>query len=94
MYDEIYPLPTCDDRLIWDPWFGVYRFLTFSLTDELGLFPLLKKEPLTAEQISEKLCLGQRATEAMLGVLASVGLLVKRDGKFYLTQESENYLLP
>jgi hypothetical protein len=38
--------------------------------------------------------LGPRATEAMLGVLASLCFLAKRDGRFYLTPESENYLLP
>jgi hypothetical protein len=89
------PLPTCDDRLIWDLWLGVYKFPTLTVADELGLFPLLKKEgPLALREISAKFSLGPRATEAMLGVLSSIGFLVKRDGKFYLTQETENFLLP
>ncbi|HZW54850.1 MAG TPA: methyltransferase [Nitrososphaerales archaeon] len=86
--------PTCDDRSIWSAWLGVYSFPTLAVADEIGLFPLLKKEPLTAGQVSEKMSLGPRATEAMLGVLASIGFLMKRDEKFHTTPESENYLLP
>ena len=89
-----FSLPTCDDTSIWSAWLGVYGFPTLAVADELGLFPLLKKEPLTAEQVSEKMSLGPRATEAMLGVLASMGFLEKRNEKFHTTPESENYLLP
>jgi hypothetical protein len=87
-------LPTRDDKPIWDVWMSVFHFPTLAVADEIGLFPMLEKAPLTADEVAKNLSLGARATEALLGVLASLGFLVLRKGRFYNTEVSENYLLP
>lgn len=83
-----------DDKLIWDTWMSMFHFPTLTVALEIGLFPLLKEVPLTASEVANKLSLGARATEALLGVMASLGYLVQLDEKFSLTEVSRNFLLP
>lgn len=87
-------LQTCDDRLVWDTWMSMFHFPTLTVADELGLFSLLNKAPATANDVAKNLCLGARATEALLGVMTSIGYLVQQNGKFNLTEVSRNFLLP
>jgi O-methyltransferase/methyltransferase family protein len=86
--------PTCEDRLIWDVERSAFHFPTLAAADELGLFPLLDADPMTAPQVSQALSLGPRATEALLGVLTSLGFLIQSHGHFGLTEVSRTYLLP
>ncbi|HAX77722.1 MAG TPA: ubiquinone/menaquinone biosynthesis protein [Cyanobacteria bacterium UBA11162] len=94
-HKNLYPeIPTCDDRLLWDTWLSMFHFPTLTVADELGLFSLLDQAPAKAEDIGKKLSLGARATEALLGVMTSLGYLVQLNGKFHLTEVSRNFLLP
>ncbi|NET60845.1 MAG: methyltransferase domain-containing protein [Symploca sp. SIO2E6] len=85
---------TCDDKLLWDTWLSMFHFPTLTVADELGLFPLLDQAPATAQEVASNLSLGSRATESLLGVMASLGYLVQLNGKFHLTQVSQTFLLP
>jgi hypothetical protein len=87
-------LPTCDDKLVWDVWMSVYHFPTLTVADDVGLFPLLERAPATAEEVAQSLSLGPRAVESLLGVMTSLGFLVQRQGRFYLTDVTRNFLLP
>jgi hypothetical protein len=87
-------MPSCDDRLIWDTFLSIYHLPTLVAADDLGLFSLLKRKPATADEIAEGLSLGPRATEALLGVMTSLGFLVQQAGRFCLTAVSRNFLLP
>ncbi|NJR76740.1 MAG: methyltransferase domain-containing protein [Scytonema sp. CRU_2_7] len=89
-----FPSATCDDRLLWDTWMSIFHFPTLTVADELGLFPLLEKSPATAAEVAKSLCLGNRSTEALLGVMTSLGYLVQHSGTFYITDVSRNFLLP
>lgn len=73
---------------------SIFYLPTLTVADELGLFSLIKKRPSTAEEVARSLSLGMRATEALLGVLASLGFLVKYQGRFYIADVSQNFLLP
>lgn len=86
--------PTCDYSLILELMTAYYHFPTLIVANDLGLFPFLADGPKTEEVIREHLGLGERASEAMLGILAALGFLLKRQGAFYLTEVSRNYLLP
>ncbi len=86
--------PTCEDRLIWDVERSAFHFPTLAAADELGLFPLLHADHMTATQVAQALSLGPRATEALLGVLTSLGFLTQSQGTFGLTEVSRTYLLP
>lgn len=87
-------LPPVDDRRLWEVWMSMYHFPTLTAADDLGLFPLLDREPLTAEEVATALGLSARATEALLGVLTALGLLVQRGGRFHLEAVTRHYLLP
>ncbi|WP_240041642.1 MULTISPECIES: acetylserotonin O-methyltransferase [Okeania] len=92
--DQELEILTCDDKPLWDTWLSMFHFPTLTVADELGLFSLLDKKPATAEEVATNLSLGSRATEALLGVMTSLGYLVQFKGKFHLTQVSQNFLLP
>ena len=87
-------LPSGDDKRMWEVWLSYYHFPTLTVADELGLFPLLEKAPLSAAEIANALKLSPRATEALVGIVAALGFLVQHDGRFHLTDTARNFLLP
>lgn len=86
--------PTCSDRLIWDICESFNYLPTVVAMDELDLFSFLAKRPSTGEEIAKSFTLEPYATEAVLGILSSIGLLIKLNGHFHITEETRNYLLP
>jgi len=88
------PLPSCDDRRIWEVWMSLYHFPTLTVADDLGVFPLLDRAPATAEEVATSLSLSPRATEALLGVLSGLGFLTQNDRRFFITEVTRNFLLP
>jgi O-methyltransferase domain len=92
-YRDIEP-PTCDDTLIWDTFFSVWRYPLLLVADEFGLFKALDGAPKTADQVQQALSLGPRAAEVMLGILTASGFLAHRGGQFHLTDTAKNFLLP
>lgn len=93
-HNQLMPIPTCDDRLLWETWMSMFHFPTLTVADELGLFPFLEKSPATATEVAQNLDLRSRSTEALLGVMVSLGYLVQQNGKFSITEVSRNFLLP
>jgi len=87
-------LPTCSDRVLWDVWMSTCHLSAITVADELGLFSLLEKKPMTAEEIVKTCSLKMGTTEAFLGILTSLGFLVQHQGRFYITEVSRNFLLP
>ena len=87
-------LPSCDDKRIWDVWMQAYQFPTLCVADDLGLFPLLEKSPMTSDEVATALRLSARATEALVGVLSGLGFLARIDGRFTITEVTRNFLLP
>lgn len=73
---------------------STFHFPTLTVADEVGLFSLLAQQPMAAETVAKSLSLGIRSTEALLGVITSLGYLVQQDGIFSLTNVSRNFLLP
>jgi SAM-dependent methyltransferase len=59
---------------------------------DLDLFTLMAADPLTAEQIAERIDADRRALTILLDALTAMGLLVKRDGS-YQTEPSAARLL-
>jgi len=79
---------------MWDVWLSIFHFPTLAVADELGLFSYLNEQPATPVQVADRLALGARATEALLGVIQSLGFIARQDGKFRNTPVARNYLLP
>jgi len=86
--------PLCDDHLIWEIWASRYYLPTLVAADQIGLFPFLAQAPATVEEVVEGLSLGPLGAEAILNLMSSLGLLVQRQERFYLTDEARTYLLP
>ena len=87
-------LPTCDDKRIWDVWTSLFHLPALTVADELGLFTFLDKTPSTPAEVAAHFSLQKNPTQALLGVLVSLGVLVQHQNRFYLTEVSRNYLLP
>lgn len=87
------PAP-CSDAPIWDAWFAAFHGPTLAIADDLGVFEILNEQPLTSHELTARLGIELRATEAILGVLAGLGLLVLAEGKFHPTETGRTYLVP
>ncbi|GHO99889.1 methyltransferase [Reticulibacter mediterranei] len=86
--------PPSDDHLIWEVWLSSQHFSVLTVTEELGLFPLLARSPATAEEVAHSLTLALSSTQALLGILTSLGFLAQHQKHFHLTEVSRTYLLP
>jgi len=71
----------------------------FRLTDvlcagvELGVFEVLEKKPLAAEQVRQKLKTDRRGTEILLNSMAALDLLEKKNGAFRLSPLARRFLV-
>lgn len=86
-------LPSCDDKPLWDAFLSVWQLRAVGAADQLGLFDILRDGPADVTALSEKLALGPRATESLVGMVTAQNLLVQRDGRFHLTDVARNFLL-
>jgi cyclopropane fatty-acyl-phospholipid synthase-like methyltransferase len=94
MPSEPLELPSCDDRRLWDVWMSWYQFPALAAADDLGLFALLERGPLTRDEAAKALGLSPRSAEALLGVMTALGLLEQRDGRFLNAEVARNFLVP
>lgn len=91
---HIFPGPEVDDRLIYDIFWAKQARPVVGLSQEIGLLDLLAREPATIDQVASRLELSARAAEALIAVLAALGLLELRDrGRFAVTPVTREYLL-
>jgi acetylserotonin N-methyltransferase len=85
-------LPVVDDTCVWDAWLGMYRTPAISVALELEIFETLKT-PADTEMLVEKTGFSNRGLSALLGMLKSVKLLDRRDGKWQLNNAASAYML-
>jgi acetylserotonin N-methyltransferase len=85
--------PTADDRKLWDLHLSSFAAHALTVADELELFDSLAKQPATPQEVAQLLNINARAARALLGLLASTELLIQRDGRYYVTETAQNYLL-
>ena len=63
---------------------------TVAVAQHAGLFDMARGSPFTADRVASKLSITPRAAEAMVAVLASLGLAaVQGDGAFVLSEEAQ-----
>src|SRR5262249_10895139 len=86
-------IPRTDDRRVWDIVFGVYGFATILLAHKLKLFSLLANRPRSLPQVCEAFGIKRRPAEAILTAAVAVGFLELRNGQYFLTPLTEDYLL-
>ncbi|MBO0713701.1 MAG: hypothetical protein J2O39_01060 [Acidimicrobiales bacterium] len=88
------PMPASDARLLWESYLSPYWFPSLLVADDLGLITSLAEGPASAEELARRLDLNQRGVGAVLPMLASLGYLEARDGRYAITDTSRHYLLP
>ena len=86
-------LPTCNDTLLWDAWLSRAWLPTVTAADELGVFDSLAVAPADSDELATRLNLQPRAVHIVLPMLASLGLLVTREGRFDLSETARTYLI-
>ena len=86
-------MPTTDDRPVWDIWLSMYHLPAVTAAIELEVFESLADAPATHDELAQRLALSARATEIVLPLFASLGLLRPYDGRYQLADVARLYLL-
>lgn len=87
------PVPR-DDSAIWDSWLSVYRFPIVTVADAIGLFPVISANGLTTGALAAQLDVDARALGIHLGLLAALGFVERRDGRWRATAMARTWLHP
>ncbi|HTY93101.1 MAG TPA: methyltransferase [Steroidobacteraceae bacterium] len=85
---------TTDDRLVWDTWLAMYRLPVLTVADEIGTFVQLSGQSLTTDELATRLNVGARALGVHLGLLAALGFVERRAGRWRATAASRTWLHP
>lgn len=86
--------PTTNDRIVWDTWLTVHHLPVMTVADEMGTFAALSAEALTTGQLAAALGCNERALGIHLGLLAALGLIERRDGRWRAAAEARRWLHP
>jgi len=89
-----YQMPVVDDRAIWDLWLSQHHLPSITVADEIGLFTALEAGPRDTAALAEACDVEARALGIVLGLIAALGFIVRREGDWNLTSVSRTYLLP
>lgn len=87
-------LPSADGQVVWESFLSQTWFPAVIVGDQLGIFSALGAEPAGSEELAARRSLNPRAARAYLPLLASLGYLVVREGRYHLTDTAVHYLLP
>lgn len=88
-----YVPPTTDDRRIWDLWLAHTHQAAIVVADDAGIFTSLDETPGAPAELARRLDYDERAVGILTRLLASLGLIVPREGRLQLTDHGRLYLL-
>jgi acetylserotonin N-methyltransferase len=77
---------------MWDIWMSVHTLPSVRVADESGIFTSLNEEPASIPELAERMGFDRRALTALVRLLAAMGLLAARQGRYHLTELSHVYL--
>lgn len=83
-----------DDRIVWDSWLSLFHFPVVSVADEVGTFAAIAATAKTTSQIAAELQLNARALDVHLAMLASLGFVERREGRWRATAAARTWLHP
>jgi acetylserotonin N-methyltransferase len=86
--------PPVHDGLLWKIWLSRLHLPAVAVADELGLFAALARCPASVLSLAGQLEISSRGAEALLGVLAGLGLVRQLAGLFHITEMARAFLLP
>lgn len=83
-----------DDRIVWDTWLSLFQFPVVSVADEVGTFAAIADRGLSTDDLAAKLGVNARALKIHLGMLAALGFVERREGRWRATSATRTWLLP
>lgn len=86
--------PSSDARDIWEIYLSPTWLPALLAADELGILESIEEAPGSAGELAHRLGLNARALTAVLTLLASLGFLVSRGGRYHLSDAARHHLLP
>jgi 3-hydroxy-5-methyl-1-naphthoate 3-O-methyltransferase len=86
--------PTSDDGAFWDLWLTPYYLPCVTAADEVGTFAALSGESLETDVLAVQLGVDARALSVHLGLLAALGMVERRDGKWRSTALARTWMHP
>lgn len=89
------PLPPgTDDRAIWDIWQSQFTLPAVTVADELELFRAIGNQALDTDALAAELAVDARALAVLLGALAALDMVEKRDTRWSATPQARMWLHP
>ncbi len=88
------PAPCSDTRDIWEIYLSPTWIPTLLVADKLGVLESVGAAPGSTDELSARLGLNGRALGSVLALLASLGYLVPRHGRYHITDAARHHLLP
>lgn len=85
---------TTDDRIVWDTWLAMFRFPVVSAADEVGTFAAITDAARDTDMLAAGLGVDARALGIHLGMLAALGFVERRDGRWRATAAARTWLHP
>jgi 3-hydroxy-5-methyl-1-naphthoate 3-O-methyltransferase len=85
---------TTDDRIVWDTWLSLFRFPVVTAADEVGTFAALSAAAKDTDTLAAELGLNARALGVHLGMLAALGFVERREGRWRATAATRTWLHP
>ncbi|MEP6867500.1 MAG: methyltransferase [Novosphingobium sp.] len=85
---------TSDDGAFWHVWLSPYYLPCVTAADEVGTFVAISGEPLGTDDLAARLQLDVRALAIHLGLLAALGLVERREGKWRATALARTWMHP
>lgn len=88
------PVPGSDTRDVWELYLSPTWVPALLAADELGVLVSIAEAPGTTGELSARLGLNGRALGSVLALLASLGYLASRHGRYHVTDAARHHLLP
>jgi 3-hydroxy-5-methyl-1-naphthoate 3-O-methyltransferase len=83
-----------DDRIVWDTWLSMFNFPVVSVADEVGTFAAISDRAKGTAELAAELKLDPRALQVHLGMLAAMGFVERREGRWRATAATRTWLAP
>jgi hypothetical protein len=88
-----FEVPTRDDTPLWDVWLSMLWLPALTAADELKILDSLAERPATVAELADRLDLNVRAVSAVLPLLAAMGFLIAREGRFSISETTRNFMV-
>lgn len=83
-----------DDRVVWDLWLSQFRFPVVSVADEVGTFAAISDRAKETGELAAELQVDARALGIHLAMLAALGFVERREGRWRATAAARTWLHP